>query len=264
MSNRIINTNFWKDDYIADLDPIEKLLFNYLFTNPQTNIAGVYEINLREIAFDTGIDRDMVVKILGRFQDDGKLLRIDSWIILQNAVRHQSKNPSVISGIRRIYDSLPDYVRDAVGAVWYRGKIDRLLGDWVQPVDSLGTESGILNLTKLNTKKHGAKNAPATKKPGKSKKPDSIVAKLYYEAIKALDVPVRNHNNVYDKIRELEKEPDQKKVVNYLTFMRDDYPSLVMERKPHINEALDIYAKRQQIRNLLELERRQKAGARYE
>jgi hypothetical protein len=68
MTNRYINTNFWKDNYIADLDPSEKLLFLYLITNPRTNIAGIYELNLREIAFDTGFDVDMVKKILARLR----------------------------------------------------------------------------------------------------------------------------------------------------------------------------------------------------
>ena len=31
---RYINTKFWRDSYIEDLDPIEKLLFLYLLSNP--------------------------------------------------------------------------------------------------------------------------------------------------------------------------------------------------------------------------------------
>ena len=131
--------------------------------------------------------------------------------------------------------------------------------------NNVGTKSRVSEIKKASGRGKsvtlGAKIAPTAKK---TQKPDSIVAKLYYEAIGALDVPVRNHNNVHDKIREMEAEADQWKVINYLTFMRDTYPDLVMERKPHINEALDIYAKRKQIRNLLELEQRKKAGARYE
>ena len=63
---RSINTHFWDDNYIVELDPIEKLMFLYLITNPLTTIAGAYELPLRRIAFDTGIDREMVVKILDR------------------------------------------------------------------------------------------------------------------------------------------------------------------------------------------------------
>src|SRR5436309_789071 len=59
-TQRLVNTNFWKDTYIIDLDPTQKLLFLYFLTSPRTSLAGVYEISLREAAFDTGIDRDMV------------------------------------------------------------------------------------------------------------------------------------------------------------------------------------------------------------
>ena len=50
--HRYINTHFWKDNYIINLDPTEKLIYLYLLTNPLTNIAGVYEINIKEISID--------------------------------------------------------------------------------------------------------------------------------------------------------------------------------------------------------------------
>ena len=65
--NRYIDTKFWTDTYITNLDPIEKLLFLYALTNPHTNIAGIYEISIKQIAFDTGIDKEMVEKIFQRF-----------------------------------------------------------------------------------------------------------------------------------------------------------------------------------------------------
>ena len=97
--NRYINTKFWDDNYISELDPIEKLLFLYLLTNPITNIAGIYEIPLRRIAFDTGIDSDMVKKILERFERDKKIFYKDGWIIIKNFIHHQAINPKVKKGI---------------------------------------------------------------------------------------------------------------------------------------------------------------------
>ena len=63
----MINTRFWIDDYISHLDPTEKLMFLYFLTNPLTDICGVYEIPLKNIALDTGIDKEMVEKIIKRF-----------------------------------------------------------------------------------------------------------------------------------------------------------------------------------------------------
>ena len=56
---RIVNTRFWSDTYISNLDPIEKLLFLYLITNQYTEISGLYELPLKYMAVDTGIDKDI-------------------------------------------------------------------------------------------------------------------------------------------------------------------------------------------------------------
>jgi hypothetical protein len=87
---RSVNTAFWDDEYVGQLDPSEKLLFLYLLTNPLTNIAGVYPIQLRRIAFDTGFDQEMVKKILGRFAADGKAFYEVGWIVLKNFLKNQA------------------------------------------------------------------------------------------------------------------------------------------------------------------------------
>ena len=115
-TQRMIKDSFWTDSYIANLDPIEKMIFLYLLTNPLCNIAGVYEIQLRRIAFDTGIDKDMLEKVFQRFEKDGKLLRIDDWVLLVNHAKHQSyKNPNVSKGIKRILEELPQKVKALKG-----------------------------------------------------------------------------------------------------------------------------------------------------
>lgn len=109
---RIINTHFWDDSYIIELDPIEKLLFLYLLTNPCTDIAGAYEISLRRMALDTGIERDMVEKILKRFAKAGKIIYKDGWILVVNWVKNQSSNPSVAAGVARSVSNCPDWIKD--------------------------------------------------------------------------------------------------------------------------------------------------------
>lgn len=113
-NGRYIKTSFWKDGYIAELDPIEKLLFLYFITNPQTNLAGMYEINLREVAFDTGIDKDMIQKILQRFCDDGKMYYEQGWLVLTNFLKHQRPNPSIIAGVEKTINELPQWLQDKV------------------------------------------------------------------------------------------------------------------------------------------------------
>jgi len=97
---RYVDTKFWDDNYIMDKDPIEKLLFLYLLTNTLTNIIGIYEISIKRIAFDTGIDKEMVLKILERFEIDNKIKYENGWVIIKNFTRYQLDNPKINAGIK--------------------------------------------------------------------------------------------------------------------------------------------------------------------
>lgn len=104
---RVINTRFWIDDYTSNLDPIEKLVFLYFLTNPMTDICGIYEIPLKIIAVETGIDREMVLKILGRFERDDKIFYENGWVAIKNFKKHQTLNPKVIIGIENGLSKAP-------------------------------------------------------------------------------------------------------------------------------------------------------------
>ncbi|TDU80792.1 hypothetical protein EI77_00089 [Prosthecobacter fusiformis] len=96
---RIVNTRFWDDSYIALLSPHEKLLFLYLLTSPLTTIAGVYEIPVKRIGFDTGLAMPEIKQGLAKLEADGKILRQEDWIAIVNFVKHQTLNPKVRQGI---------------------------------------------------------------------------------------------------------------------------------------------------------------------
>jgi len=107
---RYINTKFWVDSYISNLDPIEKLLFLYCITNQYTEISGVYEIPLKTIATDTGIDKEMVTKVLARFEKDKKLKYSSGWIAIKNFIKHQdSENPKIKRGIEISMENCPEW-----------------------------------------------------------------------------------------------------------------------------------------------------------
>lgn len=104
---RYINTRFWEDVYISNLDPIEKLLFLYFITNPHTNIGGIYEIPLKTIAVDTGIDKEMVEKVIRRFSADNKVFYIKGWVCVVNFSKHQGDSPSIKQGIEKAFKDAP-------------------------------------------------------------------------------------------------------------------------------------------------------------
>lgn len=115
--NRMIDTKFWDDDYTSNLDPIEKLMFLYLLTNTSTNISGIYEIPLKKIALETGIDKEMVIKILDRFARDKRVFYSSGWICLKNFIKHQNqRSPTVIVGIKNEIANVPkDILSNFIG-----------------------------------------------------------------------------------------------------------------------------------------------------
>ena len=84
---RYINTRFWNDSYISELDPIEKLLFIYFLTNEHTNISGIYELPQKIIGIETGIDKSMIHKILPRLKL--KIRYINGYVVIKNFIKHQ-------------------------------------------------------------------------------------------------------------------------------------------------------------------------------
>lgn len=113
---RYIDTKFWDDSYIIDLIPTEKLLFLYLLTSPLTNIAGIYEIALRRMIFDTGIGLEEIRNILQKFQNDKKIYYIDGWIIICNFPKYQQceKSPKIKDGIKAIIAILPSKIKERI------------------------------------------------------------------------------------------------------------------------------------------------------
>ena len=117
MSNhRYINTKFWTDNYIInELNPVEKLIFIYLITNTHTNICGVYELPLKVMAMETGIDRDNLEKvILPKLEKDGKILYKNGWMAVKNFIKHQAVNPSIEKGIKEKLAEAPKELKNFV------------------------------------------------------------------------------------------------------------------------------------------------------
>ncbi len=139
-NQRMINTKFWDDSYIMKLDPIEKLLFLYFITNPLTNISGIYEISLRRIAFDTGIDSEMIEKMLKRFEKENKIIYKNGWIRIVNFIKNQNQGSlDVQKGITREIEKVPENIRKSLK-----------IGEGVGRVWGGSMDGGTLNLTKLN------------------------------------------------------------------------------------------------------------------
>ena len=127
---RYIDTSFWDDAWIQELDPSEKFLYLYLLTNPLTNVAGISELTVKRICFDTGFNDDTVRNILRKYELSDKVYTWNNYIILKNAPKHQlivkpendekndntalkesknkTKENNIYKGIIAILNDLPD------------------------------------------------------------------------------------------------------------------------------------------------------------
>jgi DnaD/phage-associated family protein len=74
MSNyRQLHTRMWADTWFIELKTEQKLLFVYLFSNERASVCGLYEIPLRFISFETGLEKDQIVEAFEVFTQAGKI-----------------------------------------------------------------------------------------------------------------------------------------------------------------------------------------------
>lgn len=143
---RIINTKFWSDSFVVEkLNPLDRYLFLYFLTNEKTNLAGVYELSIRTMANETGLEKEEVLRMLERLR--GKVEYKDGWICLVNFTKHQNTdNLSIVKGIENRLNELPLEVKKWVTKL-------RKTTSGRPVVDQKGTTSEQPNLTKPNLTK---------------------------------------------------------------------------------------------------------------
>jgi len=254
--NRYINTKIWSDNYYINLDPIEKLLFMYILTNEKTNICGIYEIPLKIMAVETGIDRDMIEKIFKRFEADNKIKYNNGWVAIRNFIKHQkiSDNPNdkINIGIKTSLENSPIELVE-----WIKQDPLRGLKNEIDPLNYLNLN---LNLN-LNTNSNINSNSDNEKTDDKSSELENQIDELYTL------YPSRDKNNNNrstskklkdkDKIRALIKSIsydilkqtfdyyladyfNKKQWISNLSVFLNNLPDINEFKKPVVNEIKDI------------------------
>ena len=73
---RTVSMSFWTDNkVIDDFTPEDRYFYLYLFTNPHTNLCGCYEVSFKQIANETGYNKDTVEHLIERFEKVHGVLR---------------------------------------------------------------------------------------------------------------------------------------------------------------------------------------------
>jgi DnaD/phage-associated family protein len=106
---RQFHTQFWKDEWVIELDPLERYLFSYLFTNDLSSISGIYKLPMRIIINETALDRTFVEAALQKFQDAERIYYRDGVMWVVNMLRfHKNASPHTMTKVNNDLAMIPD------------------------------------------------------------------------------------------------------------------------------------------------------------
>jgi hypothetical protein len=99
---RQIHPEIWSDPWFSELDTKEKIVFIYLFSNDRSSLCGLYEISIKQIAFDTGCEVAETQKIIDRFVVDKKIVFENNTILVKNMwEKHRTTSEKVMIRVKR-------------------------------------------------------------------------------------------------------------------------------------------------------------------
>lgn len=171
---RIINTNFWEDSKIVDdFTPEDKYFYLYLMTNPHTNQLGCYALTIRQIEFETGYNKDTVLKLIKQFSENLNVIFYDEdtkEILIKNWHKYNwTSSPKVIACI------LKEYTK--VKSIKLQGYLDTVLIQYGYNMDTVSIQNH--NKNKNNNKNKEEEEKSIIDSISKFKKPTIEEIKKY-------------------------------------------------------------------------------------
>ena len=101
---RIVDVSFWTDGKVDDFSPEDKYFMLYLLTCPFTTQLGIYEISIKQAAFQMGYSPEAVTVLIDRFETKYGMIRYSKEtqeIAIKNYLRH-----SIVKGGAPVRDCL--------------------------------------------------------------------------------------------------------------------------------------------------------------
>lgn len=103
---RNIHISFWEDSKVQEEMSInEKYFFLYLLTNPHTSQIGCYEITIRQMQYETGLDRDEIEKYLEKFEKEFGIIeysKMTKELLIKNWYKYNfTRSPKMFAYIKK-------------------------------------------------------------------------------------------------------------------------------------------------------------------
>jgi len=108
MPERGFDSGFWGDKWVRSNLPYGRYLFIYLWTNDHCNQAGVYEITLETMSFETGLPEAELLGLLNSMTAKVKWLPDHDIIWVKNFIKRQSKSPKFLIGAAKCLKKIKD------------------------------------------------------------------------------------------------------------------------------------------------------------
>lgn len=144
---RMVDMAFWTDSKVDEFSPEDKYFMLYILTNPFTTQLGIYEISIKQAAFQMGWSVDAFNVLLDRFENKYHMIlysKSTGEIAIKNFLRH-----SVIKGGKPVEDcirkemsrvknkKLIDYVfRSLYGRDDLNETVKKIINDYIKENDN--------------------------------------------------------------------------------------------------------------------------------
>ena len=170
---RQIHVSIWKDEWFLDLEPNEKLLFIYLFSNESASLSGIYKIAIKVIAFESGLPIDFVRSTLAKFEQQDKVYYRNGVVWVKNLRKYNKGSSKVDIRVQADIDAVPDggvkrmylsYYGDDETEDETPHNTDTVSIPYPYDIDTTSTE---MKCNEDNNKDDGAKPAPKRRKTTK-------------------------------------------------------------------------------------------------
>lgn len=148
MKTRIIQTRFWDDEFVFNASKDAKLLYIYLLTSQYINISGIFQLDERKIAFETGLTPKEFEKAKEEIVSASKVFFFKGWVKVINAEKNNGykNSPSNITAYERELSLIPQCVLD-----YFNGTPDSSVDSTVysnHKSEIINNKSKIINKTK--------------------------------------------------------------------------------------------------------------------
>ena len=118
---RMIDTNIWEDATVEELPTMAKLLWVYVLTSPRGNLAGCFELTMRRVSIDTGMDAGQARDAMRELCDAGLVSYSEatSEVLVRNWFKHNwSNSPKLLKPLAEAIHEVKDnafraYLADA-------------------------------------------------------------------------------------------------------------------------------------------------------